>query len=147
MDGTALRVQAPTMHGSLPNFTSASTLLVTTFPPHLAIRPITRALVISYILYRSIRYLASELPPLRSGLKRLPGPISTLPYLGRIHDVDRMRPWIAINKFSDQYNSLFALILVARPTSGLQETTSLKICWSRTLRSRQLEQSWKHILA
>jgi hypothetical protein len=47
-------------------------------------------------------------PPFNQGLKRLPGPRSTLPYLGRIHDVDRMQAWTAMHKFSTQYNGLFS---------------------------------------
>jgi cytochrome P450 len=67
--------------------------------------------VVAYLAYRSLRYLTSEFPPLGSGLKRLPGPISTLPYVGRVHDVDRMRAWNAMKKFSDEYDGLFACTL------------------------------------
>jgi hypothetical protein len=48
------------------------------------------------------------LPPFNKGLRRLPGPRSTLPYLGRIHDVDRMQAWTAMHKFSKQYDGLFS---------------------------------------
>jgi hypothetical protein len=51
------------------------------------------------------------LPPFNKSLKRLPGPRSTLPYLGRIHDVDRMQAWTAMHKFSKQYNGLFSCTL------------------------------------
>lgn len=64
-----------------------------------------------YIAYRYIHYFTSELPPFGSGLKRLPGPISTLPYVGRVHDVDRMQAWHAMKRFSDQYDGLFACTL------------------------------------
>lgn len=67
--------------------------------------------IAAFIGYRCLRYFTSELPPRGSGLKRLPGPWSTLPYLGRIHDVDRMQAWTAMKKFSDQYDGLFALTL------------------------------------
>jgi cytochrome P450 len=67
--------------------------------------------VIVYSAYRCLRYFTSELPSLGSGLKRLPGPMSTLPYLGRIHDVDRMQAWNAMKKFSDEYDGLFACTL------------------------------------
>ncbi|KAL6711546.1 hypothetical protein ACN47E_004480 [Coniothyrium glycines] len=67
--------------------------------------------IICFVAFRCFVYFSSELPPLGSGLKRLPGPRSTLPYLGRIHDVDRMHAWIALKKFSDKYNGLFACTL------------------------------------
>ncbi|KAF2653441.1 cytochrome P450 oxidoreductase [Lophiostoma macrostomum CBS 122681] len=64
-----------------------------------------------FLSYHSIKYLISDLPPLGSGLKRLPGPTSTLPYLGRVHDLDRMRPWKAMKTFSDRYGGLFSCTL------------------------------------
>ena len=67
--------------------------------------------IVGYLGYRCFLYFTSELPPLGSGLKRLPGPTSTLPYLGRIHDVDRMQAWNAMKKFSDEYDGLFACTL------------------------------------
>jgi hypothetical protein len=69
------------------------------------------AALLVYIFYRLVRYFTSELPPFGSGLKRLPGPISTLPYVGRVHDVDRMQAWTAFNKFSTQYDGLFSCTL------------------------------------
>jgi hypothetical protein len=69
---------------------------------------------ISYVLFQCLQYFTSELPPLGSGLKRLPGPISTLPYVGRVHDVDRMQAWHAMQKFSDQYDGGETHIWVAR---------------------------------
>jgi hypothetical protein len=68
-------------------------------------------LLLAYIIYQVARYLTSELPPFGSGLKPLPGPLSTLPYVGRVHDVDRMQAWTAFNKFSTQYNGLFSCTL------------------------------------
>jgi hypothetical protein len=47
-------------------------------------------------------------PPFNKGLKPLPGPVSTLPYIGRVHDVDRMQAWTAMHRFSKQYNGLFS---------------------------------------
>ena len=109
--GTALHMQALTMHGGLPNSTSGDTLLdATSSPPFTACAAVC-ALVLLYLVLRCVRYFTSELPPLQSGLKRLPGPWSTLTYLGRIHDVDRLRAWNAMKKFSDQYDGLFAMIL------------------------------------
>jgi hypothetical protein len=69
------------------------------------------AILLVYIVYQVARYLTSELPPFGSGLKRLPGPLSTLPYVGRVHDVDRMQAWTAFNKFSTQYDGLFSCTL------------------------------------
>lgn len=54
-----------------------------------------------------IRYSYKDAPPAGSGLKLIPGPRSTLPWLGRVHDVDPNAPWYAMRKFSDQYNGLF----------------------------------------
>ena len=67
--------------------------------------------LLALLAYRCIKYFTADLPPLGSGLKRLPGPISTLPYVGRAHDVDRNAPWIAMKKFSDQYDGLFSMQL------------------------------------
>ncbi|KAF2822688.1 cytochrome P450 oxidoreductase [Ophiobolus disseminans] len=67
--------------------------------------------IIGLLFYRSVQYFTSELPPIGSGLKRLPGPISTLPYIGRVHDVDRMQAWHALQKFSNQYDGLFSCTL------------------------------------
>lgn len=50
-------------------------------------------------------------PPPPKGLKAIPKPRSTLPYLGRIHDVDRFAPWRAMKKFNDRYDGLFQCIL------------------------------------
>jgi hypothetical protein len=69
------------------------------------------ALLLVYLVFRVARYFTSELPPFGSGLKRLPGPISTLPYVGRVHDVDRMQAWTAFNRFSAQYDGLFSCTL------------------------------------
>ena len=77
----------------------------------LFIRYVIWATVLAYPIYRCFIYFTSELPPFGSGLERLPGPISTLPYLGRIHDVNRMAAWTAMMKFSDRYNGLFACTL------------------------------------
>ncbi|KAL5118654.1 hypothetical protein ACEQ8H_003505 [Pleosporales sp. CAS-2024a] len=63
------------------------------------------------IAYQCFRYFTCELPPFGSRLKHLPGPRSTLPYLGRIHDVDRMEAWKSMHKFSKQYNELFSCTL------------------------------------
>jgi len=41
------------------------------------------------------------------GLKLMPGPRSTIPYLGRVHDVDPNQPWYDMKRFSDQYGGLF----------------------------------------
>ncbi|KAF3031404.1 hypothetical protein E8E11_000641 [Didymella keratinophila] len=99
------------MHESLPNSTSAATLLNLDLSPRYTARFIVCAFFVFCLLHRCVHYFTSEFPPLRSGFKRLPGPWTTLPYLGRIHDVDRMRAWIAIKKFSDQYDGLFAMTL------------------------------------
>lgn len=99
----------------MPN---SSSFLDSSIPPaptvgslQLSGQQILCATVLTFVAYRCFRYFTSELPPFGSGLKRLPGPRSTVPYLGRIHDVDRMRAWNAMKKFSDEYKGLFALTL------------------------------------
>lgn len=79
--------------------------------PYLGLRTTIPTLILLYILYRLTRYFTHDLPPLGSKLKRLPGPISTLPYIGRVHDVDRMQAWTAFHKFSKQYNGLYSCTL------------------------------------
>lgn len=43
------------------------------------------------------------------GLKLIPGPRSTLPWLGRIHGIDPVAPWKSMKKWSDEYGGLFRL--------------------------------------
>ncbi|KAH0839097.1 hypothetical protein AYO21_04691 [Fonsecaea monophora] len=52
-----------------------------------------------------IKYAMRDRPP--PGLKLIPGPMSTIPYIGRVHDVDPMAPWFAMKKFCDEYNGIF----------------------------------------
>lgn len=52
-----------------------------------------------------IKYALRDRPP--PGLKLLPGPMSTIPYIGRVHDVDPNCPWFAMKKFCDEYNGIF----------------------------------------
>ncbi|KAK5064826.1 hypothetical protein LTR84_000660 [Exophiala bonariae] len=52
-----------------------------------------------------IKYMLRDRPP--PGLKLIPGPTSTIPYIGRVHDVDPMCPWFAMKKFCDEYNGIF----------------------------------------
>ncbi|KAI4611747.1 hypothetical protein J4E83_007998 [Alternaria metachromatica] len=68
-------------------------------------------LLFLFVTYHCFHYFTCELPPFGSGLKALPGPRSTLPYLGRVHDVDRMQAWTSMHKFSKQYGGLFACTL------------------------------------
>lgn len=110
MDGsTHLRVPMSTQSFHLADLTNSVDVLNSQFS--LFIRYVIWATVLAYPIYRCFIYFTSELPPFGSGLKRLPGPISTLPYLGRIHDVNRMAAWTAMIKFSDRYNGLFACTL------------------------------------
>ncbi|RMZ75281.1 hypothetical protein DV737_g5372, partial [Chaetothyriales sp. CBS 132003] len=64
-----------------------------------------------FALVASIRlfhyFFIHDQPPRGSGLKLLPGPISTIPYIGRVHDVDPNAPWFAMKKFCDEYNGIF----------------------------------------
>jgi hypothetical protein len=56
-------------------------------------------------LIQIIKYSYRDAPP--PGLKLMPGPMSTVPYIGRIHDVDPNAPWFAMKKFCDEYNGIF----------------------------------------
>lgn len=91
------------------NITDAPSVVTAT--PQLSVQHIVYGAFLTFVAYRILIYFTSELPPFGSGLKRLPGPRSTLPYLGRVHDVDRMRAWNAMKKFSDKYKGLYALTL------------------------------------
>lgn len=52
-------------------------------------------------------FFVHDQPPKGSGLKLLPGPRSTIPYIGRVHDVDPNCPWFAMKRFCDEYNGIF----------------------------------------
>jgi hypothetical protein len=52
-------------------------------------------------------FFIHDQPPRGSGLKLLPGPRSTIPYIGRVHDVDPNCPWFAMKKFSDEYGGIY----------------------------------------
>ena len=68
-------------------------------------------LILLPIAYQCFHYFTCELVPFGSGLKPLPGPRSTVPYAGRVHDIDRMQAWTAMHKFSKQYGGLFSCTL------------------------------------
>ncbi|EXJ87915.1 hypothetical protein A1O1_04842 [Capronia coronata CBS 617.96] len=51
------------------------------------------------------KYSQRDKPP--PGLKLIPGPTSTIPWLGRVHDVDPNAPWYAMAKFCDEYGGIF----------------------------------------
>jgi hypothetical protein len=68
-------------------------------------------LLFVFVAYHCFHYFTCELPPFGTGLRALPGPLSTLPYLGRVHDVDRMQAWTSMHKFSKKYDGLFSCTL------------------------------------
>lgn len=111
MDSTTLRMQLLTASNSFHRSTLGNFPIDTGFLLQVSFRQVIGVGILVLVAYRCFHYFTSELPPFRSGLKRLPGPRSTIPYLGRIHDVDRMRAWVAMKKFSDEYNGLFSLTL------------------------------------
>jgi len=45
-------------------------------------------------------FFIHDAPP--KGLKRLPGPLSTLPWLGRVHDIPPDGPWFAWRKILEE---------------------------------------------
>jgi len=64
-------------------------------------------IAISPPLIRFFRYLLfKDKPP--KGLKLVPGPPSTLPYIGRV-DIDPIAPWNSMKKWADEYNGMFRL--------------------------------------
>jgi hypothetical protein len=101
-----LGLSKPTANGTF----GKKTLPATSLPSHVLL-PLLLTIVVVLITYQCFHYFTSQLPPFNTGLKRLPGPRSTLPYLGCIHDVDRMQAWTAMHKFSQQYNRLFSCTL------------------------------------
>lgn len=50
--------------------------------------------------------LFKDRPP--KGLQLVPGPGSTIPYIGRV-DIDAIAPWNSMKKWSDQFNGFFRL--------------------------------------
>jgi hypothetical protein len=64
-------------------------------------------LLISPLLISFLRYLLfKDKPP--QGLKLVPGPPSTIPYIGRV-DIDPIAPWNSMKRWSDQFNGMFRL--------------------------------------
>ncbi|KAF2753441.1 cytochrome P450 oxidoreductase [Pseudovirgaria hyperparasitica] len=63
-----------------------------------------------YAVFALVRYFYfHDAPP--PGLKLIPGPTSTIPYIGRVHDVDPTCPEISMRRFCDQYNGIFRLTI------------------------------------
>ncbi|EXJ76752.1 uncharacterized protein A1O5_01260 [Cladophialophora psammophila CBS 110553] len=62
---------------------------------------------LSLILYRIFYFFVfKDRPP--KGLQLVPGPGSTIPYIGRV-DIDPIAPWTSMKKWSDQFNGFFRL--------------------------------------
>ncbi|ETN37998.1 uncharacterized protein HMPREF1541_07621 [Cyphellophora europaea CBS 101466] len=61
----------------------------------------------SIIIPLSKYLLFHDKPP--RGLKLVPGPRSTLPWFGRLHDIDANAPWKSMKNWSDQYGGFFRL--------------------------------------
>ncbi|KAK5102518.1 hypothetical protein LTR70_000376 [Exophiala xenobiotica] len=74
---------------------------------------ITTSILVLILLYQIgfrfvVRYLLlHDRPP--KGLKLVPGPVSTIPFLGRLHGVNAIAPWKTMHEFSNQYNKIFRL--------------------------------------
>jgi cytochrome P450 len=66
------------------------------------------SLLVGSVVLPLTRYLLFHDRPPR-GLKLVPGPRSTLPWLGRIHGIDANAPWKSMKKWSDEYGGLFRL--------------------------------------
>lgn len=70
---------------------------------------ITTAIILVTFVYKFLfcyLYLHDK-PP--AGLKLVPGPLSTIPYLGRLHGINPVAPWKSMHEFSKQYNKIFRL--------------------------------------
>lgn len=68
----------------------------------------TTVLFLTFAYHFLYRYLyLHDKPP--KGLKLVPGPVSTIPYLGRLHGVDPVAPWKSMHQYSNQYNKMFRL--------------------------------------
>lgn len=71
---------------------------------------LTTALLLIITTYKFIyRYLyLHDKPP--KNLKLIPGPLSTIPYLGRLHGIDPVAPWKTMHALSKNYaNKMFRL--------------------------------------
>ena len=63
--------------------------------------------LLSPTIYRIFHFfLVFDQPP--KGLKLVPGPGSTIPYIGRV-DIDPIAPWNSMKKWSDNHNGFFRL--------------------------------------
>lgn len=68
---------------------------------------ILATLLLCPAVYGFLRYLLfKDKPP--KGLRLVPGPPSTIPYIGRV-DIDAAAPWNSMKKWADQYNGFFRL--------------------------------------
>lgn len=101
VDGAALHIQAPTMYESLPKSTSGNMLLHTTSSPRFTACATICALVLLYLVHRSVRYFTFECPswmcPRYGGNDHGPGS-GVKPDR---NDVDYMQVWISMRKFSE----------------------------------------------
>lgn len=67
------------------------------------------ALFLNFFYRFVVQYLIlQDRPP--KGLRLIPGPISTIPFLGRLHGINAAAPWLTMHDISKQYNKLFSLI-------------------------------------
>ncbi|OCT50828.1 cytochrome P450 [Cladophialophora carrionii] len=58
-------------------------------------------------IYRVLHFfVVKDQPP--KGLRLVPGPGSTIPYIGRV-DIDAIAPWNSMKNWSDKFNGLFRL--------------------------------------
>ena len=63
--------------------------------------------LLSPTIYRVLHFfLVKDQPP--KGLQLVPGPGSTIPYIGRV-DIDPIAPWNSMKNWSDKHNGFFRL--------------------------------------
>lgn len=115
MTNLTSRLEAPTLiqmnSSTVPETFHDSLIKPISLITQTIIPQIIAIILFSIFTYQCFRYFTSDLPPSKSNLKPLPGPRSTLPYIGRVHDVDRMHAWNSMHKFSKEYNGLFSCTL------------------------------------
>ena len=68
------------------------------------------SLIVSFVTLSLFRYLLFK-DKAPHGTNLVPEPRSTLPWLGRIHDIETIAPWKSMKKWSDEYSGFF------RPTT------------------------------
>ena len=107
MEHTLSYLALPTMqsisHLSLTSVSAIPTLSFSAMSPSIAMLAAVALFTLLFLVGQ--RLWGGKLPP---GTRRLPGPSNTLPWLGRVHDVDPQKPWVKMKEFSDEFDGFYA---------------------------------------